>query len=114
MVPNSGGAMGATIEEKFLNRAVQAYGSEAAAVSETVATGISSLTDPRGIAAMADAYEGYFPQAGNVSKATLSGLSAEGAVLSPSEFFQNVIPSGEISKSLNDPTFNSTKELPSF
>lgn len=106
--------MGAVILEKFLSQAVQAYGSEAAAVSETVATGINSLTDPRGIAAVADAYEGYFPQAENANKATFSGLSAEGAVPSPAEFFHNVIPSGEVSKSLNDPTFDSAKELPSF
>lgn len=114
MIPDSGGSMGATIEEKFLNNAIQAYGNEAAAVSETVATGISSFTDPRGITAVADAYEGYFPQAQNATKATISGLSAEGAFPSPAEFFQNQVPSGEVSKSFNDPTFNAVKELPSF
>ena len=102
--------MGVVIAEKFLSHSVQAYGNEAANVSETVATGISSLTDPRGIVAAADAYEGYFPQAENVNKTTLSGLSAEGAFPSPSQFVQNQ----EVSKSLNDPTFNAAKELPAF
>jgi len=113
-VPDLGGFMGAVILEKFLNHAVQSYGSEAAAVSGNVAAGISALTDPRGIPAVADAYEGYFPQAENVNKATLSGLSAEGAFPSPSQFFQKVIPSGEVSKTLNDPAFNAAKEIPSF
>lgn len=106
--------MGVVIIEKLLNQAVQAYGNEAAAVSETVATGISSLTDPHGIAAVADAYEGYFPEVATPNKAALSGISAEGAFSSPLEFFQNSFPSGEVSKSLNDPKFNAAKEIPSF
>src|SRR4249920_1874743 len=106
--------MGGLVEEKFLNRAVQLYGNEAVSVSETVAAGLSALDDPRGITAAADAYEGYFPQAASANKAALSGLSAECAFPSPSEFFQNSLPFGEVSKSFNDPTFNAAKELPSF
>lgn len=102
--------MGLVLEEKFVNHAVQAYGSEAAAISNTVAEGLSALDDLRGISSVADAYEGYFPQAESTTKATLSGLSAEGAFPSPSQFFQNE----EVSKSLNDPTFNAAKELTSF
>jgi len=106
--------MGVVLEDKVLNQAVQAYGSEAAAVSKTVAVGLGALHDPRGINAVADAYEGYFPQVENRNKATLSGLSTEGAFPSPSEFLQNAIPSDEVSRPFNDPTFNAAKELPSF
>src|SRR5262245_25442412 len=103
--------MGLVIEERFLNRAIESYGNEAAAVSEAVANGISALDDSRGIAEAADAFEFPHVESANISK--LGGLSSEGAIPSPSEFFQPLPPDG-VSKALNDPAFNATQELPAF
>jgi hypothetical protein len=58
-------------------------------------------------------YEKYFPTE-MIAEAKTGGVSAEATYPSPAEFLQQTFPSGEISKSLNDPTLNAAKELPTF
>jgi hypothetical protein len=105
--------MSTVIEEKFLNQAVQLYGNEAAGAAETIANGLNALGGPRGIAEVADAFEGYSPGSigGNPSP---SGVSLEAAFSSPGEFFQSFFPTETISNALGDPRFNASQELTAF